>query len=464
MNKYFVKILSLALAVLMLSTLLLGCASNNKNEPSNQPSTTPATTAETTTATTAETTTSTTAAEYGANPSGEVVMWGWDESEILKGHLAKVYPNVSINYITIAQADLPQKIQTTLVSGSQMPDVIQLEATTRGKMYSLNCWENLSGAPYNVDKNLFTIDQIPVSVDENGNLLGLPMGAVPSAMAYKRSLTKEYFGTDDPQELSKMFSTWNDYIQKGKEVNTKSNGTVKMFAGLSDLYNVLAGQTIIPFTEGNKLNIKNSLTPIFNQLVEFKKANIVDTLEEGSPALMASYGKSNHIFYPCAQWSPRWILKPNDSRVGEWGLMELAGGAVNWGGGVYSIPQKAANKEAAFAVIKWLTMNPESAVPRRDELEVFTAIRSVYDDPNFYSRTDEFFGGQDIDKLFAYTIIPKMNETNVRPLNKYDVEVKDAVSSALKTINASKDGNVDVNALITQVENDLLSRSTELTR
>ena len=404
------------------------------------------------------------AEEFGSNPSGEVTIWGWDETEVLKDELAEIYPDVTINYVTIAQADLPQKIQTTLASGAQMPDIIQLEATTRGKMYSLGCWENLSKEPYNVDKNIFTVDQLPVSVDENGDLLGLPMGAVPSAMAYKRSLTKEYFGTDDPAELSAMFASWDDYIEKGQEVLEKSNGEIMMFAGLSDLYNVLAGQTIIPFTEGDKLNIEASLTPILEELVKIKQSGIVDTLEESSPALMASYADSKHIFYPCAQWSPRWIIKPNDSRVGEWGLMELAGGAVNWGGGVYSIPNGAQNKEAAFAVMKWLTMDVDSAAIRRDKLEVFSAIKSVYDDPEFYSRTDEFFAGEDIDALYAYTIIPKMNETNVRPLNKYDVEVKNAVSSALKTINGSADGNVDVAALITQIENDLLSACPELSK
>lgn len=457
LKKYIEKTVACALAMMMAGTALAGCSQESQQAPSSSAGAESSAAEESTPA-------SNSGEEFGANPSGEVVIWGWDETEILKDKLTEVYPQVTINYVTIAQTDLPQKIQTTLASGAQMPDVIQLEATTRGKMFSLDCWENFSEAPYNVDKNIFTIDQLPVSVDENGNLLGLPMGSVPSAMAYKRSLTKEYFGTDDPEELSEMFSTWNDYVEKGKEVNDKSGNTVKMFAGLSDLYNVLIGQTIIPFTNGNKLNIEESLTPIFNQLVAFKKAGIVDTLEQDSPALMASYADSTHIFYPCAQWSPRWVLKPNDSRDGEWGLMELAGGAVNWGGGVYSIPKTALNKEGAFAVIKWLTMDPESAVPRRDELEVFTAIKSVYDDPDFYSRTDSFFGGQDIDKFFAYTIIPKMDETNVRPLNKYDVEVKDAVSSALKTINASSDGNVDVSALISQVEQDILSRCPELSK
>lgn len=457
LKKYIRRTAALALAVLMIAATFAGCSQKDTQNTPDSPEG-PSTPVD------GNKPDSSGGGEFGANPSGEVVIWGWDETEILKEKLAEVYPQVTINYVTIAQADLPQKIQTTLASGAQMPDVIQLEATTRGKMFSLGCWENLSEAPYSVDKNIFTIDQLPVSVDENGNLLGLPMGSVPSAMAYKRSLTKEYFGTDDPEELSKMFSSWSDYIEKGQEVNEKSNNTVKMFAGLSDLYSVLIGQTIIPFTNGDKLNVEESLTPIFEQLVAFKQAGIVDTLEQDSPALMASYADSTHIFYPCAQWSPRWVLKPNDSRDGEWGLMELAGGAVNWGGGVYSIPKTALNKEAAFAVIKWLTMDTESAIPRRDELEVFTAIKSVYSDPDFYSRTDSFFGGQDIDKLFAYTIIPKMDETNVRPINKYDVEVKDAASSALKTINASADGNVDIGELISQVEKDILSRCPELSK
>lgn len=453
MKKSWEKAITLTVSAAMLGGMLTGCAQGE--EKKEKPETTP---------TAAVSSTSSAGKEFGAAPSGEVTIWGWDETEILKEHLAEIYPEVTINYVTIAQSDLPQKIQTTLASGAQMPDIIQLESTTRGKMYSLDCWENLSEAPYNVDKNIFTVDQLPVSVDEKGNLLGLPMGSVPSAMAYKRELTKEYFGTDDPEKLSEMFDSWDDYIEKGKEVSEKSNGTVKMFAGLSDLYNVLIGQTIIPFTEGEKLNVEKSLTPALEELKKMKQAGIVDTLEEGSPALMASYADDVHIFYPCAQWSPRWVLKPNDTRDGAWGLMELAGGAVNWGGGVYAIPKTAQNKEAAFAVIKWLTMDPESAVPRRDELEVFTAIKSVYEDPSFYSRTDSFFGGQDIDKMFAYTIIPKMDETNVRPLNKYDVEVKDAVNSALKTINASPDGNVDVGELVQQIETDILSRCPELSK
>ncbi len=453
MKRYWKKIVTLTVSAAMAGAVLAGCSQDTKStsQTENPP-------------VEKESDTSSTVAEFGSAPSGEVTIWGWDETEILKEHLAEIYPDVTINYVTIAQSDLPQKIQTTLASGAQMPDIIQLETTTRGKMYSLDCWENLSKAPYNVDKNIFTVDQLPVSVNEDGDLLGLPMGSVPSAMAYKRSLAKEYFGTDDPGKLSEMFSTWEDYIEKGAEVNEKSNGTVKMFAGLSDLYNVLIGQTIIPFTKGDKLNVEESLTPALEELKKMKQAGIVDTLEEGSPALMASYADDVHIFYPCAQWSPRWVLKPNDSRDGAWGLMELAGGAVNWGGGVYSIPKTARNKEAAFAVIKWITMDPASAVPRRDELEVFTAIKSVYEDPEFYSRTDSFFGGQDIDKMFAYTIIPKMDETNVRPLNKYDVEVKDAVSSALKTINASEDGNVDVAELILQIETDILSRCPELSK
>ena len=40
--------------------------------------------------------------EFAANPKGEVLVWGWDETEILADELKSVYPDVTINYVTIA--------------------------------------------------------------------------------------------------------------------------------------------------------------------------------------------------------------------------------------------------------------------------------------------------------------------------------------------------------------------------
>lgn len=136
LKKYIWRTVACALAVMMAGTTLVGCS----GQPSDSNDSVSAVVDE-------EVSQSESNEEFGSNPSGEVVIWGWDETEILKDNLTEVYPQVTINYVTIAQTDLPQKIQTTLASGAQMPDVIQLEATTRGKMFALDCWENFQRLP-----------------------------------------------------------------------------------------------------------------------------------------------------------------------------------------------------------------------------------------------------------------------------------------------------------------------------
>ncbi len=111
MKRYWKKIVTLTVSAAMAGAVLAGCSQDTKStsQMENPP-------------VEKESDTLSAKAEFGSSPSGEVTIWGWDETEILKEHLAEIYPDVTINYVTIAQADLPQKIQTTLASGAQMPD------------------------------------------------------------------------------------------------------------------------------------------------------------------------------------------------------------------------------------------------------------------------------------------------------------------------------------------------------
>lgn len=402
-------------------------------------------------------------AALSSHPSGTVTIWGWDSSEVLKDYTKTKLPDITIDYVTIQQSDLLSKIQTALASGTQMPDMVWLESGSRGKEFSLNCWEDLSKAPYNVDKNIFTNDQVPVSVNDSGDLLGLPIGPTPSAMAYKRPLAKKYLGTDDPAKIYSMIKTWDDFIKVGEKVKQESGGKVNMLTGLGDVTQVLENQIISPYVIGNKINVVDALTPVFSQLIAMKKAGIVGTNVTNSASYYASFADNVSIFYPCAQWSPRWVIEPNDKSTGRWGLSQLTGGNINWGGAVWSIPKTAKNKSGSFAVMKLLCTDPASAVPRRDQLQVFSSIKSLYNDPNFYSKSDPYFGGENVDKLFAQ-IVKTTQQSSIRRVSPYDSDVSDAVNAALMTLNASPDGNVDITSLLDQVQTAVLNKNPNLTK
>lgn len=395
-------------------------------------------------------------------PTGTVTVWGWDESEMLVDWTESSVPGIEINFVTTQQSDLLSKITTTLAAGTQMPDIVWLEIGSRGKEFSLDCWEILTDAPYNLDKEIFTDDQIPVAVNEQGDMLGIPVGPTPTGMAYKRPLAKQYLGTDDPSEVFSMIETWDDFVNVGKMVKEKSGGKVNMLAGLGDVAQVLRNQYVIPYVIDNKVNVKEALTPVFNQLIAFKKAGIVGTNVAGSASFYASYADDISIFYCAPQWAPRWVIKPNDESVGRWAMTQLPGGSVNWGGAVWSIPKTALNKSGAFAILKLYTTH-DSAVQRR-AIDCFSALKSTYEDPDFYTMPDEYFAGQDVNKLFAQTIIPSVKQKDVRHVSPYDSVVSDAINSALMVINDSEDGNVDIDSLLDQVQTDVLNKCPELTK
>ena len=79
-------------------------------------------------------------------------------------------------------------------------------------------YEDLSQAPYNAedlnDKLLpFTID---IGRSEDGKIRALSHQGTPSAIGYKRSLATEHLGTDDPDEIAKMFASKEKFLKQQK--------------------------------------------------------------------------------------------------------------------------------------------------------------------------------------------------------------------------------------------------------
>ena len=137
----------------------------------------------------------------------EITIWCWDTSDNGKKMNAGFTEatGIKVNMVAVESKDMTQKLQTTLASGGEMPDVAWLEATYRGKLLSLDIWENITKDPYNFDTSQVLDYLIPLETSESGQYVGPEYPSVVG-MAYKRELAKEYLGTDDPQELEAMLS------------------------------------------------------------------------------------------------------------------------------------------------------------------------------------------------------------------------------------------------------------------
>lgn len=442
------RVLTLALSTVLTLSAFSGCASKA-----------PADTAQS-----GDSSTSASASSAGTKAASTINIMCWDKSDSRAQMNSKFTEEtgIKVELTAVESKDMTQKLQTTLASGGDMPDIAWLEATYRGKLLSLDIWEDISKAPYTFDKSNVLDYLIPLETSEAGQYVGPECPSV-AGLAYNRELAKKYLGTDDPKELEKIIPDWDSFIKVGTDVTAKSQGKVFMFSSLGAAGNMLKGQSTEPFIDGDKLNLEKSMKPILERLIELKKSGMVDVLDFDSPEEGASYAGNEHIFYPCANWSVEFTIKSNDKNgQNRWGFMLPPGGPFPWGGTVMGVPKKAVNKEAAVEYIKYFFGSEKGAILQRDFKGNFSPFKPLYEKTDFYSKKDEYFAGQDVLQAISQEVFPAIK--GVRLPSKYDQDINDAYNLAIKSINASKDGNISVDELISNMDDDLINKQPTITK
>lgn len=439
------RLISVMTAVAMLSGLLAGCSGGN-GESDNK-----------TSADVGNVQESKAGTEDDRIP---IEIWTWDIATCTEIHqiFEEKFPQYKIVLTPVESSQLTQKLQTTLASGGQVPDICLLEYTHRGKLFQLDIWEDISAEPYGFPSDQMLDWLVPNETDDFGNYVGPEYVAV-GALAYKRNLTKEYFGTDDPEELQKLFPDWDSFIAAGVEVQEKSGGKVFMLPSVGAAGAILKGQSQETYFNGEKINFNSSIKPIFNQLIEMKQKNVVDMLDYGSPEEAASCSKNEHIFFECPAWALSQIIYKNDpDGAGRWGLMLPPGGGYAGTSASMGVPKGAKNKEGAAEYIKFFQSTIEGGALIRDYKSSLIPLKAAYEDTSFYSQKDPFFNNQDVWQVFANTA---QNIKGVRPLNNYDQDFEDSYALAVKTINANG-GDITADEITETMVEELTNKHPEL--
>lgn len=391
-------------------------------------------------------------------------IWCWDDSES-RHHMHDLFTEdtgITVTLTQVLKGDMGQKLQTTAASGGEMPDIAWTESTFRGAILNLGIWEDITKDPYNFDTSLVMPYLIDLDTSVDGQFIGPECPSV-AGIAFKRELAKEYFGTDDPAELEKIFTSWDVFIEKGKEVTEKSGGEVFMFPSLGSLGIILKGQGTDPFIDGQEITFEKSMKPILTQIAEFCAAGVIDVIDYESAEEGASYADDKHIFYPCANWSVEFTIKANDKEgQGRWGFMLPPGGGFAMGGTVMAVPKGALHKEDAVTYIKYFFQDERGATLQRDIKGNFCPYTPLYEKPEpFYSAEDEWFAGQDVMYEIQSRVLPSIKAARI-PV-PYDQDINDVYSLALKSINAAR-GDVNIDELLQTMADELITNNPELTR
>ena len=308
--------------------------------------------------------------------------------------------------------------------------------TPRGTLVNLDIWENLDKAPYNAKRSDLVPWSIPLITNSKGELVCIQIDNCVGGYTYNRPLAKKYFGTDDPVAMEKIFTSWDVYVQKGKELAEKSDGKVSLFSGPGDVYWAIYGMnTKEPFVKNGKLNMDSSIWPAYQLIEKLVKVGALGKYQQWTPAWNASFASNTVMFYPAPSWFITFVIRANDKMAkGKYGLISPPGGGFSWGGTAYAISKASKNKAVAWQYIKWFTMSMEGTRGFVRQWSTPTLYLPSYSTDIYTSpaNKDPFFAGQNF--LAKLIEISRNPNTMVRPMTPYDQAIADSNTVVLEML------------------------------
>jgi multiple sugar transport system substrate-binding protein len=368
-------------------------------------------------------------------PAGGAVtltIWNWDNNvtDITIPAFEAAHPNIKIERVAVPAAEVPLKVQQSLAAGLDMPDILLAESNVRAQMFSMDIWEDLGQAPYNVNKDIFFESTVGLMQNSKGQIIAIDQTLCPTGIAYKKGLTRTYFGTDDRAALEGMFKSLDDFVSKGAELARASGGKVFMFSCPGFVLDWVGRTSTAKLVDSDgSINFTGHMRTALDFLIKLRNAGAIDVLESWSPQDNASYAGDNHIFYTLPNWGVQYMIKANDPNgQGRWGLMTPPTGAFSWGGTVQGIYKGSKHKAEVWEYLKWFSFTKEGTDVVKKGTDYFTPVKEFYNDPAYVSNVDPFFG-IDTGNYFYKELMPKVVPPTFTLYDNYLAETSNAVAA-----------------------------------
>jgi len=359
------KLLSVLLTTAMVSTMLAGCGDSNAAGGAAAPAGEAKTEAAP-------------AAEGGDNV---INLWAFtDEIPGMVDKFLEANPDFgyTVNTTIIATTDgayQPALDQALASGGADAPDIYAAEAAfvlkyAQGDASSYAAaYEDLG---IDVDKEVADAEIAQYTVDigtrpSDGKLVALGYQATGGVYIYRRSIAKEVFGTDDPDEIAKVIGagsgSWDQFFAAADQLKAKGYGIV---SGDGDLWHavenssdqgwIVDGKLVIDPKREQFLDLSKQLkdNEYHNDTQDWQDAWFADMKDEGPKKIFGFFGPA---------WLINYTLAPNcggekvgEGTYGDWAVCAPPIGFF-WGGTWVLANKDTTKAEAVGKIIDWITLN-----------------------------------------------------------------------------------------------------------
>ncbi|MGN9790179.1 ABC transporter substrate-binding protein [Streptomyces sp. OZ13] len=346
----------------------------------------------------------------------------------------KLHPNITIKQTdTEDEADYWKSLQTRLAGGGGLADVQGIEV---GRIASVtqqqaDKFEDLKKYGADKLKSQFADAKWAAATTKDGAVLGLGTDVGPEAMCYRTDLFKQAGLPTDREELAKKWSTWDGYLELGKQYKAKAPAKSAWLDSVGSLFSIMIGQEEERYYDASGKLIwetNPALKTAWDTSVKAAESDLSAKLDQWSPQWNQAFAAGSFATIPCPAWMLGYIKgQAGDSGKGKWDIAKLPGGAGNWGGSYLSVPRAAKHKKEAYELIQWLTA-PEQQAKLFQKQGNFPSSTGAIE--KVAGATDPYFSGAPIGQIFG----DAAKAAPVQVLGVHDQNVNQQITNALSEV------------------------------
>lgn len=393
----------------------------------------------------------------GAAATGEkLVVWTLSNDLIDFGKRYQEQTGVEVETVVIEPANYPTKVQTALLAGEKEPDIIVGEPKMLDDFYDAGFFEDLDqyGAQDYADQ---IVDYVwEVGQSDDGVQRAISYQITPAGIYYRRDIAKEVFGTDDPEEVGKLFADYPTILDTADKLKNagyrifSSDAEMNVFSGdsawvvdgtlnVSDARYEYMDLCVQLYQDGLTAYANQWSTPWYQAMageVPILTADIqnyaddsvdvwdAESFEEATKDMM----KTEVFAFGLPSWGVLTMRDNVKDTSGLWGV--CSGPASGFDGGTYiGISSQSERKDLAWDFVKFCTLNEETAdwwieFSQGDTVSLKSALDKHKDDEN------EIYGGE---KLYQFWL-EQAKTIDTSKVTRYDQAIGDAWGNAISAV------------------------------
>lgn len=234
---------------------------------------------------------------------------------------------------------------------------------------------------------------------------------------YKRSLAKEYLGTDDPKTIQNMMTTMNDFLDLGEKLKTNSNGAVSLLADYSELLYVILGNRQSGWVVDGKLTIDENVVNYLDLATTIRNKGYDRGYKQWTSNWSDSMSNTSVFGYMLPTWGLGNTLQGNAPNTsGDWAFVE-APTPYYWGGTWLGIYKDSKKKDLAWTFVKYITTNTDYLKEYAKDSGDFVNNTKVQEEiSNSDLGKNEFLAGQNVYSSYFELV----KSVNGKTLTQYD--------------------------------------------